>query len=237
MTAALELCGVNAGYAGRTVLQQVSMRLDRGQSAALIGPNGCGKSTLLRVVAGILRPLAGEVLLHGETMNGRSVDTRVRAGLGYLLQTRNVFSGLTVEENLALAEGEGADADVRRRVLAAFDSLADKRSRRAGLLSGGERQALGAAMVLLRKPRLLLLDEPAAGLSPKAGSKLFSALRTLQRDEGFTMLTVEHRLRQVQPIVDRIFVMREGSIVDDVDDTTRMLDPAWLAGHYTAPVL
>ena len=230
--AALQLDDIEAGYAGRPVLRRVSLRLAAGQSAVLIGPNGCGKSTLLRVVAGLVKPQAGNVRMHEVAINGWPVDARVRGGLGYLLQTSNVFSSLTVEENLRLAGGANETA-AQRRLLAAFAPLAGKLQRRAGLLSGGERQALAVAMVLLHGPRLLLLDEPAAGLSPKACMALFDVLRTLQSNEGFAMLIVEHRLRQVQPIVDRVLVMREGRLVDDVDDTTRMLDAAWLAGHYT----
>lgn len=236
-TMALDVTTVTAGYAGRTVIHEVSVRIPAGQSVALIGPNGCGKSTLLRVIAGTVQADSGTVSLAGVQLVRKPTDDRIRQGLGYLPQTRNIFAGLTVQENLQLAAEAllgREDAESRtKRVLGAFAMLQERKAERAGLLSGGQRQALAVAMVLMRPSRLLLLDEPVAGLSPAAGSNLMAALRSLQKEEGFATVIVEHRLKQVQPEVDRVLVMREGSIVDDTLETQRMLDAAWLAGHYT----
>lgn len=233
---ALEVEDIHAGYNGREVLGGVSVSIPAGQCAALIGPNGCGKSTLFRVVAGRLRPTKGRVNLDGKPLERISTDARIRMGLGYLKQTKNLFAGLTVEENLHLAvesvEG-GIDATKRAvKLLGYFPALAGCDDRRAGLLSGGQRQALAVAMVLMRTPKVLLLDEPVAGLSPTAGEELLKALRELREEEGFSTIIVEHRLRQVQPHVDRVLVMREGRIVGDTTDTSLMLDADWLAGHY-----
>lgn len=234
---ALALTGVSAGYGGRPILRDVSLTVAEGSSVALIGPNGCGKSTLFRVVAGTLRPAEGSVALYGLPMKGQPTDRRIRHGLGYLTQTRNVFAGLTVEENLRLAvearlSGDEA-AKSMARVLDVFPSLDRRRGDRAGLLSGGQRQVLAVAMVLTRPARLLLLDEPVAGLSAEPADELVEGLRTLQTEQGFAMVLIEHRLRRVQPVVDRVLVMREGQIVDDTRETERMLDAAWLAAHYT----
>jgi len=211
---ALALTGVSAGYGGRPILRDVSLTVAEGSSVALIGPNGCGKSTLFRVVAGTLRPAEGSVALYGLPMKGQPTDRRIRHGLGYLTQTRNVFAGLTVEENLRLAvearlSGDEA-AKSMARVLDVFPSLDRRRGDRAGLLSGGQR-----------------------GLSAEPADELVEGLRTLQTEQGFAMVLIEHRLRRVQPVVDRVLVMREGQIVDDTRETERMLDAAWLAAHYT----
>lgn len=233
----LELVDLSAGYNGRAILQSVSLAVEQRQRVALIGPNGCGKSTLFRVIAGMVNATAGEVRFLGRCMQRESPDARIRTGLGYFTQTRNVFSGLTVEENLLLASesvGLHATASTRmKRVLSDFPTLREEIRKRAGLLSGGQRQSLAIAMVLMRPAKLLLLDEPVAGLAPTAGNALLSALRAIQSDEGFATIIVEHRLRQVQPHVDRVLVMRDGQIVDDTTDTERMLDSDWVAGHYT----
>lgn len=232
----LEVTNLNAGYNGRAVLVGVSLTIRPRQSVALIGPNGCGKSTLFRVIAGTVPSNDGEIRLCGNLLFNESTDTRVRQGLGYLMQVQNIFVGLTVMENLALAANSVycSDTDARMRVvLAAFPQISEIRTKRAGLLSGGQRQALAVAMVLMRPAKLILLDEPVAGLSLAAGRDMLEGVRRLQAADGFAMIIVEHRLRQVQPYVGRVIVMREGRIVDDTTDTTLMCDRAWLSKHYT----
>jgi ABC-type branched-subunit amino acid transport system ATPase component len=232
----LEVDDIHAGYNGREVLRGVSVSIPAGQCVGLIGPNGCGKSTLFRVVTGLLRPAQGVVRIGGKGLAGTSTDARIRAGLGYLEQTKNVFTYLTVEENLRLAgESLGGGFDVAGRMgrlVEAFPVLDECKDKRAGLLSGGQRQSLAVAMVLMRPTKVLLLDEPVAGLSPPAAEGLLRALAALRADEGFATIIVEHRLRMVEPHVDRVLVMREGRIVDDTTETGRMLDAQWLAGHY-----
>lgn len=232
----LEITGLSAGYNGRTILRGVDLVIKAGESVALIGPNGCGKSTLFRVVVGLLKPSSGSLRLNGHDLSSLSADARTRAGIGYLKQTKNVFTGLTVRENLLLAGEAASNAkslNARRdETERTFPMLKECAGKRAGLLSGGQRQALAVAMVLMRQPAVLLLDEPIAGLSPVAGRELLSAIDDLKHREGFSILIVEHRLRQMQPHVNRILVMREGSVVEDTMETNRMLDAEWLAGHY-----
>jgi ABC-type branched-subunit amino acid transport system ATPase component len=232
---AVEVKAVCAGYTGRVVLREVSLKISMGESVALIGPNGCGKSTLLKTIAGFIKPNAGEIALDGVRVVRESPDERVRKGLGYLPQTRNVFADLTVAENLRLAWSVGDPTQGQARVAAlleAFPILRDKLNRRAGLLSGGQRQALAVAMTLVRPTKLLLLDDPVAGLSQATGASLLAAVRAFQGREGFAMVIVEHRLRLIHPVIDRVVVMREGQVVDDTPTPDQILNFAWLAGHY-----
>ena len=232
----LKVADLFAGYNGRGVLRGVNLDIASGESVALIGPNGCGKSTLFRVIAGLLRSSGGSVTLEGQDLVSQSADARTRAGVGYLKQTKNVFTTLTVSENLLLA-GESVEGSSQPKVrlktmLETFPLLGQDMDMRSGLLSGGQRQALAVAMVLMRQPAILLLDEPVAGLSPVAGQDLLRAIDERRRTDGFSLVIVEHRLRQVQPHVNRVLVMREGAIVDDAKDTSRMLDAEWLGRHY-----
>jgi branched-chain amino acid transport system ATP-binding protein len=219
------------------VLRGVSLNLSAGEWVALIGPNGCGKSTLFRVVAGLLQPEKGEIRLNGQLLTRRrETDERARIGVAYLPQTGNIFAKLSVAENLRLAGIPGGDqraiAKRTQLVLGFFPEVAARLDVRAGLLSGGGRQMLAAAMALTRPTRLLLLDEPVAGLSQAAGSALLQAIQALQCWEGFAILIIEHRLRRIQPFIDRALVMREGKIVHSATDTKHILDAAWLAAHY-----
>lgn len=213
----LVIGGLTAGYNGREVLRGVDLRIGKDESIALIGTNGCGKSTLFRVVTGLLLPGGGEVNFLGKSLAGHSPDSRVRMGIGYLKQTKNVFPGLTVVENLQLAgESVVAAGGVEARIselMAVFPILAAAREKRAGLLAGGQRQSLAVAVavVLMRRPRLLLLDEPVAGMAPEAGRDLLEAIEELRRKEGFPLVIVEHRLRQVQPHMNRVTELLLGS--------------------------
>ncbi len=235
-TIPLEVTNLVAGYNGRSILRGVNLSIGNGESVALIGPNGCGKSTLFRVIAGILKASGGGVRLGGQDLVAMSADARTRAGVGYLKQTKNVFTSLTVGENALLAsEPAGQSIQTERRmesIMGTFPLLKADIDKRAGLLSGGQRQSLAVAMVLMRQPAILLLDEPVAGLSPTAGQDLLQAIDERRKTDGFSLVIVEHRLRLVQPHVNRVLVMREGAMVDDTTDTTRMLDAEWLAGHY-----
>jgi ABC-type branched-subunit amino acid transport system ATPase component len=234
--AVLNVAGLSAGYDGRFVLKEVALRINDGEGVALIGPNGCGKSTLLRTIAGLVPTDSGEVLLEGVTLCNKSTDCRVHQGVGYLKQTNNIFAGLTVEDNLELSGRSIQSAYLTRqridRICSFFPALTDRLKTRAGLLSGGQKKSLAVAMVLMHPIRLLLLDEPVAGLSPQLGDELLQAVRCIQGSEGFSMIIVEHALRMIHPHVSRLLVMREGAIIDDTKDTNRLLDASWIAGHY-----
>ena len=234
--ALLQVTRLSAGYGDRWIVKDVSLRISEGESVALIGSNGCGKSTFLRTIAGLVAAHRGEVLLEGGSLNLGDASEGVLRGLGYLKQTNNVFTGLTVRGNLELAGRSTHDALwVEQRldgILKTFPKLTSCLESRAGLLSGGQKKALAVAMVLMRPARLLLLDEPVAGLSSNLGGELLLTLRKTQKAEGFAMVIVEHALRVVHPYVDRVLVMREGALVDNTTDTNRMLNASWVAGHY-----
>jgi ABC-type branched-subunit amino acid transport system ATPase component len=201
---------LSAGYGGRPVLAGLSLVVRQGERVALIGPNGCGKSTFLRTVTAEVPESSGRVWLRGEDITDLETDAIVCRGIGYLRQTKNIFPGLTVDENLNLAamDGVGKVGRDRNAVLKAFPMLEGRQEIRAGLLSGGERQALALAMVLLRPVHLLLLDEPVAGLSHKNAAELLNCISALQRNEGFSVVLVEHRLRLIQPTARCIGMFR-----------------------------
>lgn len=225
---------LSAGYGGRPVLAGMSFTIREGERVAMVGPNGCGKSTFLRTVTAEVPESSGRVWFRGEDITDLETDAIITRGIGYLRQTRNVFLGLTVGENLGLASMDGGTTGGRDRdkVLVAFPMLEGRESVRAGLLSGGERQALAVAMVLLRPVRLLLLDEPVAGLSQKNAAHLLECISELQREEGFALIVVEHRLKLIHPHVSRAMVMARGEIVEDTTDTTILVDQNRLEKHY-----
>jgi ABC-type branched-subunit amino acid transport system ATPase component len=230
----LKIDGLSAGYGGRPVLEAISLTVSTGERLALIGPNGCGKSTLLRTITAEVPESAGLVRFQGEDITDLETDQIVNRGIAYLRQTRNVFPGLTVDENIELARSGSSQQGFRdyQQVLNALPILRDRRSVRAGLLSGGERQALAAAMALMRPASLLMLDEPIAGLSQQIAEEMLDGISNLQKTEGFAIVVVEHRLRLIRPHVDRVVVMVKGSICEDTRDTSLLESRERLERHY-----
>lgn len=223
-----------AGYQKRPVVQDVSFRVRTGERVLLIGPNGSGKTTLLRILAGTLRPWKGRLVFRDRDLARIPEHLRVHHGLGYLMQTHNIFPSLTVAENLQLAFWHGEKRRDRRRewLLSILPGLRDQLKRRAGLLSGGQRQALAIGMVLARPCKLLLLDEPTAGLDPRAASEILNALREAQETIGFAAVIVEHNLRLVHSWVSRVAVMNQGRLVAEDDDPSVLLDQERLQTYY-----
>lgn len=193
MVLSLAATGIVAGYgAADEILKGVDFTVASGEIVCIVGPNGAGKSTLLKTVAGLLRPKRGKVLLEGSDITGLLPREIARRGLTYVPQEHNVFATLSVRENLEMGgyvDAKGIDKRIDR-VFVRFPVLGQKRRYAARALSGGERQMLAMAMALMVEPRMLLLDEPSAGLSTVAAGALFDAIVEINRD-GMTIGMVE----------------------------------------------
>ncbi|MCS6854314.1 MAG: ABC transporter ATP-binding protein [Elioraea sp.] len=209
--ALLEVRGVVGGYGETDILNGVDLDADAGEIVVIVGANGAGKSTLMKAVAGLVRLRAGSVRLAGEEIANAPAESMVLRGLAYVPQERNVFPSLTVEENLAMgayARPEKFRAG-KERALALFPDLAAKLGQPAGKLSGGQRQMVAIARALMLEPRLIMLDEPTAGLSPKFCSVIFSRVQEIAR-AGIGVLMVEQNARPALAIADRGVVLAMG---------------------------
>ncbi len=205
--------GVVAGYgAAEQILKGTSLRVEAGEIVSIIGPNGAGKSTLLKTIAGLVAAREGAIMLNGADVTAEGALGRARHGIGFVPQERNVFGAMTVAENLDIS-GFQEPARVRERseaLYARYPMLAAKRRALARTLSGGQRQILAMAMGLMNAPTLLLLDEPTAGLSPKAAEELFEAIMVLNRG-GLPILMVEQHALEALEISTRGYVLVAGS--------------------------
>jgi branched-chain amino acid transport system ATP-binding protein len=206
--------GLSAGYGKIVVLEGVDLTIGAGEIVALLGPNGAGKTTLLRAVSGLL-PRTGTVLFGGHDISAATPRETVEAGLVHVVEGHRVFTSLTVFDNLLLAGyGLAAAARVRQvdEALAFFPEIAAKRADKAGSLSGGQQQMLAVAQGLVRRPRLLMLDEPSAGLSPVLVDRVLAAAARL-RDAGTAVLLVEQLIEKALALADRVYALARGSIV------------------------
>lgn len=215
---ALEAIGLVAGYdADLPIVKGVDLILRRGESIAILGPNGAGKSTLIKAIAGVVPVFAGRVTLGGRDVTGRRPHDLVRAGLGFVPQTGNIFVRMSIRENLLIAAELVAKADRADRLdamFAMFPDLAARPDAMAGALSGGQRQMLACARALLCRPGVLILDEPSAGLSPKLVGQVFETLRAIVAT-GVTLVLVEQNVRAALGLVARALVLVEGRLAHD----------------------
>ena len=213
----LAVQGLTTRYGAITALRDVDLRVEEGEVVALIGPNGAGKTTLLGSVAGLLRPAAGRVLLHGRDLTGATPDRMLRGGVALVPEHRRIFADLTVHENLVVA-GVTLPRRARERRIREmnelFDVLGDKRELPAGYLSGGQAQQLALARALMTDPELLLMDEPSLGLAPTLIDAVFDLVAKL-RAQGRTMLIVEQNAQRALEVADRAYVLRSGAIADE----------------------
>jgi ABC-type branched-subunit amino acid transport system ATPase component len=208
---ALTAEGVTAGYGEVPIVRDISLRVGQGEIVTIIGPNGAGKSTLLKAIFGFLSPWQGRVTLAGDTVTGLPPERLVRRGIGFVPQTDNVFPSLTIRENLMMGGVTRADGVEERIawVLDLFPVLAERPRERAGRLSGGQRQTLALARALMLEPRVLLLDEPSASLSPRMVETVFSNVVEINR-RGTAVLMVEQNARRALAISDRGYVLANG---------------------------
>jgi branched-chain amino acid transport system ATP-binding protein/neutral amino acid transport system ATP-binding protein len=208
----LTVAGLVAGYgAADEVLKGVDLDVEPGEIVGVIGPNGAGKSTLLKAIVGLVRPRRGRVVLGDRAIEGWAPREVTRLGLTYVPQEQNVFPTMSVRENLEMG-GFVDPAGCRRRiegVLERFPVLGRKRRHAARTLSGGERQILAMAMALMVQPRVLLLDEPSAGLSPLAAEALFETILGINR-EGVAIVMVEQNAREALAVARRAYILVDG---------------------------
>jgi len=210
--ALLEVTALEAGYDDALILRGVDLSAASEQIVAIVGPNGAGKSTLLKAIYGLVRPRGGSVRFAGKEVIGRRADLLTRDGMNLVPQVGNVFPSLTVAENLHVGGLVLARADRQAeiaRVLELFPLLAERRRQRAGLLSGGQRKLVAIARALVARPRLLLLDEPSAGLSPMAIDLVFDKLVEIRR-LGIGIVIVEQNARRALALADTGYVLDTG---------------------------
>jgi branched-chain amino acid transport system ATP-binding protein len=212
----LKLEGVCAGYGGLSILHELSLEVGEGEIVALVGANGAGKTTTLRTICGVLRPTEGTIDFRGERINGGRTSALVAAGLVQVPEDRSLFGPLTVEENLTMGawtrRGDHTVRETLHQVYTLFPILTERRKQIAETLSGGQQQMLAIGRALMARPRLLMLDEPSTGLSPKLTWAVLDAVRAV-RDQGISVLLVEQNAAQALAIADRAYVMENGTTV------------------------
>ena len=230
----LDVAGLSTGYGKISVLRGVDLNVGAGEVVALLGPNGAGKTTLLRAVSGML-PWSGRVRFGGRDLAGASPRDTVQAGLSHVIEGHRVFTQLSVLNNLLLAVYDLPRGERVSRVeeaLALFPEIAAKRHERAAALSGGQQQILAVAQGLVRRPRLLMLDEPSAGLSPILVDRVLEVVRRL-REGGTSVLLVEQLIEKALALADRVYALARGSIVLEAKtseaDLPDRLEHAYLA--------
>ena len=203
--------GMTGGYGATDILHACTLAVDKGQIAVIVGPNGAGKSTAMKAVFGMLRLRGGHVRIAGEDITGLSPQDRVAKGMAFVPQTHNVFPSMSVEENLEMGAFLRRD-DIRttmEQVFHLFPILRDKRRQAAGELSGGQRQQVAVGRALMTEPKVLMLDEPTAGVSPIVMDELFDRIIEVART-GITILMVEQNARQALEIADKGYVLVQG---------------------------
>ncbi len=212
----LELKNLNSGYDFLQVLWDVSLQVGQGEFVALVGPNGAGKSTTLRTVAGLLTPKGGEVLFKGKSINKLKPHEISRLGISYVSEQLNLFTDMTVEENLLLGAYAVRDLEKQQKTLnfvyELFPRLAERKKQLAGTMSGGERKMLAIARGMMSEPELMLVDEPSLGLQPNLVTDVFRSL-TLLSDQGVTILLVEQNVNATLEITDRAYILEQGRVV------------------------
>ncbi len=199
------------GYGGQNILNDCTISVDKGEIAVVVGPNGAGKSTAMKAIFGMLRLSKGTVSINGENMEKLKPQERVLKGMGFVPQSNNVFTSMTVEENLEMGAFIRKDhiQDTMHQVYELFSILKEKRFQPAGELSGGQRQQVAVGRALMTKPKVLMLDEPTAGVSPIVMDELFDKIIEIA-GTGVAILMVEQNARQALNIADKGFVMVQG---------------------------
>ena len=213
----LDLKGVNAGYGSFQALFDISLTVNAGEAVSVIGPNGAGKTTLMRVISGMTAPFSGEMEMEGKSLSSFPPHQIVELGIAHVPENRRLFPGMTVEDNLKLGAfaktARGDSAKNLEFVYELFPRMKERRSQLAGTMSGGEQQMCAIGRAIMSGPKLLLMDEPSAGLAPVVVQQVFSLVRRI-REEGYTVLIVEQNVQQVLQVVDRAYLLEAGQLID-----------------------
>jgi len=216
VTAILELRNVDAAYESTQILKAVNLAVEEGGIATLLGANGAGKTTILRAISNMMVRVSGEIQFAGRRIDCKATEDIARLGVAHVPDGRGTFLDLTVEENLRLGaytrrdKGIATDFD---RLRGYFPHLMDRRRQQAGTLSGGEQQMLAISRALMLRPKLLLLDEPSFGLAPLVVQEIFRILRTINRNEGVSILLVEQNAHLALELADHAYLIETGCIV------------------------
>ena len=207
--------GLCKSFGSVVVTDGVSLDARAGEALGIIGPNGAGKTTLMRVISGLIRPAAGRITMDGVDVLATPPHRIVELGIAHVPESRRLFPRMTVEDNLKMGGFAPVARPKFRQRLAVvyelFPRLRERRRQLAGSMSGGEQQMCAIARALMSRPRLLLLDEPSAGLAPLVVEQVFELVRKIRR-EGFTVLIVEQNVQQVLDVVDRAYLLEVGSV-------------------------
>ena len=219
----LSVSGLNQYYGQSHTLWDVELDVPEGACVCLMGRNGVGKTTVLKSLMGLLPVQSGEIRLDGEVLGSRPPEARARLGMGYVPQGRDIFSLLTVEENLRIARAALGRKGIPELVHELFPVLAEMRGRRGGDLSGGQQQQLAIGRALCLEPRLLMLDEPTEGIQPNIVREIGDIIRRLNQEQGLTVLLVEQKLPFARRVADHFTILDRGRVVasgpmDSLDD-------------------
>jgi branched-chain amino acid transport system ATP-binding protein len=213
----LSIHELTADYGKLRVLHGVDMTVGKGEVVLLIGHNGAGKSTTPKAVFGLIRPSGGRVTWRGRDITGHSAARNVADGMGFVPQGRGVFGGLTVADNLRMGAyvlGDRTEEDARlQQVYGLFPALAERRSQRAGAMSGGQQRLLSIGIALMARPELLFIDEPSIGLSPSMVQVVMEQIANINRNLGTTIVLIEQNVRPALAIAGRVYVLKVGRVV------------------------
>jgi len=211
----LALKSVDAGYGGFQALFGINLDVKAGEAVGVIGPNGAGKTTLMRVISGLIRPRRGSITMEGADVVATPAHRIVSLGIAHVPENRRLFPRLSVDDNLKMGafiqDARGKYAERLNLVFDLFPRLKERRSQMAGTMSGGEQQMCAIGRALMSDPKLLLLDEPSAGLAPLVVQQVFDLVKRI-RASGLTVLIVEQNVQQVLKVVDRAYLLEAGTI-------------------------